>query len=220
MERLTSFASREEAFDALSARMEFIMSEKIAEKGMVKVLLSGGSTPLPVYQRLSLRGLNFSNVRFGLVDDRFVGVDDPASNEGVIRTLFNHVASFNLEGMVSNPLDYQESITRCHEAYRFFHEGDIALLGMGNDGHFASLFPHDESSMRGLTETQNACIGTTAPAHPVQRISCNLSFLKTIQHRILLIIGEDKKEKLLACHTEKTPISYILNDLTEIFYAP
>jgi 6-phosphogluconolactonase len=154
------------------------------------------------------------------VDDRFVPVNDPASNEGVIRNIFKNQADFTLEPMVGNPMDYAQTIAQCHQTYLKFVHGDVILLGMGGDGHFASLFPNDGPSTEGLLASEACCLGTNAPSHPTKRISTNLAFIKSIEHRILLITGKDKLEKLRVSSTERTPISYIVDTLTEIYYAP
>lgn len=220
MERLISFSSREEAFDSLAQRISALINKAQETKGNATVLLSGGGTPMPVYEKLSDSSLDFSKIKFGLVDDRFVPVNDPASNEGVIRNIFKHQPDFSLESMVPNPDDYEQSIAQCHQTYQEFVHGDIILLGMGGDGHFASLFPNDEPSEKGLSATECGCLGTNAPSHPTKRISTNLAFINSIEHRILLITGTDKLDKLKASPVERTPISYLVDALTEIYYAP
>jgi 6-phosphogluconolactonase len=220
MERLISFDSREEAFNSLAQRISELIIKAQESKGIAKVLLSGGGTPIPVYEKLSDSSLDFSKIAFGLVDDRFVPVQDPASNEGVIRNIFKNQGDFALEPMVEHPQDYAQSIAQCNKTYLKFIYGDIILLGMGGDGHFASLFPEDAPSAEGLLAAECGCLGTNAPSHPIKRISTNLAFIESIEHRILLITGKDKLDKLKASLTERTPISYIFNKLTEIYYAP
>lgn len=220
MERLISFASREEAFTSLAQRILELIRKAQESKGSATVLLSGGGTPIPVYKELSVSNVDFSKIAFGLVDDRFVPANDPASNEGVIRGIFKNQPDFKIESMVGNPMDYAQSIVQCHQTYLKFVHGDVILLGMGGDGHFASLFPNDGPSTEGLLASEASCLGTNAPSHPTKRISTNLAFIESIEHRILLITGEDKLEKLKASSTEGTPISYIVDKLTEIYYAP
>lgn len=220
MERLISFASKEEAFTSLAQRISELIRKAQETKGSASVLLSGGGTPMPVYEKLSVSNVDFSKIAFGLVDDRFVPANDPASNEGVIRDIFKNQPDFKIESMVGNPMDYAQSIAQCHQTYLKFVHGDVIILGMGGDGHFASLFPNDGPSTEGLLASEASCLGTNAPSHPTKRISTNLAFIESIEHRILLITGKDKLEKLKASSTEGTPISYIVDKLTEIYYAP
>ena len=109
--------------------------------------------------------------------------------------IFKNQPDFSLEPMVQNPQDYAHSIAQCHQTYLKFIQGDVILLGMGGDGHFASLFPNDEPSTEGLLATECGCLGTNAPSHPTKRISTNLAFIESIEHRILLITGKDKLEE-------------------------
>ena len=220
MEVIKQFSSRGELVTALSDRLEFIIRLLQKEHNIPRILLSGGSTPLPVYECLANAAIDFSALSMGLVDDRFVPTNDTSSNEGALRAIFSHHPSLNIIGMVSDANDYEASVERCNIDYKPFINGDIAVLGMGNDGHFASLFPNDMPSTEGLNSFQPACIGTNAPIHPVKRISTNLAFLQTFTHQILLITGEEKLNKLKNAEAEKTPISYIYNSLTEIYYAP
>ena len=220
MERLISFSSKEEAFNSLAQRISELINKAQETKGNATVLLSGGGTPIPVYKELSVSNVDFSKIAFGLVDDRFVPANDPASNEGVIRDIFKNQPDFRIESMVGNPMDYAQSIAQCHQTYLKFVHGDVIILGMGGDGHFASLFPNDGPSTEGLLASEASCLGTNAPSHPTKRISTNLAFIESIEHRILLITGKDKLGKLKASSTEGTPISYIVDKLTEIYYAP
>lgn len=220
MEKLITFSSREEAFCGLAHRISELIRKAQEKKGNATVLLSGGGTPMPVYEKLSFTTLDFKHVDFGLVDDRFVPINDPASNEGMVRNIFKNHPDFKLESMVQTPHNYEQSIAQCNQSYHKFKHGDIILLGMGGDGHFASLFPNDEPSEKGLIATECLCLGTNAPSHPVKRISTNLAFIKSMEHRILLINGTDKLEKLKSSPIERTPICYMVDDLTEIYYAP
>jgi len=220
MEGLMHFANRESAVQALYERMDSIIHETCRSQGSASVLLSGGSTPLPVYEKLFQSTQDFSQTHFGLVDDRFVPINHPSSNEGNLRNLFKHRTDVHFVGMVSDSENYRKSIEHCAADYKSFHHGTIAILGMGNDGHFASLFPSDNPSMEGLTADHLGIIGTNAPSEPRQRISTNLPFLLSFQHRILFITGEDKFVKLEQSKREITPIAYIFDQLTEIYYAP
>ena len=110
MERLISFASKEEAFTSLAQRISELIRKAQETKGSASVLLSGGGTPMPVYEKLSVSNVDFSKIAFGLVDDRFVPANDPASNEGVIRDIYKNQPDFKIESMVGNPMDYAQSI--------------------------------------------------------------------------------------------------------------
>jgi len=220
MERLKQFQYRETAVGALSLRLKDIIADECQRNGTISVLLSGGTTPLPVYEELFQSNLDLSQVRFGLVDERFVEIENDASNEGVIRSLCRHRTDIRLMGMVGNHANYQESVKQCNRMYQPLINGSLVLLGMGVDGHFASLFPNDPPSTRGLSAEKPEVIATNAPAHPTERISTNLPFLLTYKHRILYITGTDKLAKFLNSKDDNSPIARIFDQLTEIYFAP
>lgn len=220
MERLKTFTTRDEAIKALASHIIQLIEEKQEIQNDSYILLSGGSTPLPLYKLLAESRLDFSKLTFGLVDERFVPVSEPQSNEGMIREIFQNQPSFQCIGMVTNDQNIKESIENCQSTYPKFIGADLVILGMGSDGHFASLFPNDEASLEGLKGTNPQVLATYAPVYPNHRISCNLALLKTIKNRILLITGEEKLNKLKLRSKEGSPISYIFDSLTDIYYAP
>lgn len=220
MERLKTFTNRNEAIKALASHIIQLIEEKQEIQNDSYILLSGGSTPLPLYKLLAESSIDFSKLTFGLVDERFVPVNAPQSNEGMIREIFQNQPSFQCIGMVTNDQNIKESIENCQSTYPKFIGADLVILGMGSDGHFASLFPNDEASLEGLKGTNPQVLATYAPVYPNHRISCNLALLKTIKNRILLITGEEKLNKLKLCSEEGSPISYIFDSLTDIYYAP
>jgi len=156
--------------------------------------LSGGSTPGPVYEALGKHAdVDWKDVRFCLIDERYVPPDYNDSNLQMIRsTLWKYglIPHKNLHYP-----DTTEPIEKCiakyiEELYELLPL-DIAILGMGPDGHIASLFPP-------LTD---AALGTTSVIHTTtdqfavhDRISLTLPILKAAKHRLLLL----KADKLNA----------------------
>ena len=102
---------------------------------------------------------------------------------------------------------------------------DVVILGMGTDGHFASLFPHDKSSKTGLEESPTPpLLYTTAPVAPRQRISHSWHYLKQAHHLFLHITGQTKMDLIEeAPQREALPIDVALNDAAAnltIFWTP
>jgi 6-phosphogluconolactonase/glucosamine-6-phosphate isomerase/deaminase len=85
----------------------------------------------------------------------------------------------------------------------------LCLLGMGLDGHTASLFPGDKSSELGLLMDSPDVIFTQAPSHPVQRISVSLPVVQRAKQVYVLFSGEDKKQVWLDAKVNQTPISLV-----------
>ena len=102
----------------------------------------------------------------------------------------------------------------------FLERTDILILGMGGDGHIASLFPNDASSTEGLLTNDVTYINTQAPVTPIKRISCTKTVIKNTQRVYLLISGEEKRE-VLENENLNLPIHTILKELKNltIYYA-
>jgi len=176
------------------------VAERIAtelQSGQPKRLaFPGGSTPMKVLALLKDRALDWSRVTVTLTDDRVVADDHPASNFGKLRAaLGDSGVRFERleEGMKVAPFD-------------------LVWLGMGEDGHIASIFPH----MRALLRPGAAVIATTPvplpPEAPFDRLSLNKRALKATNEIILVVTGQAKKtliEKVLA-GSDAYPVSDFL----------
>lgn len=125
----------------------------IAERGKATIALSGGSTPKPLYAALAQQDLPWEQVHVFWGDERYVPPDHPDSNEGMARSVWlDRVAipANNIHPMPTQAADPQEAADQHdHELQQFFQTApgtfpcfDVILLGMGDDGHTASLFPH------------------------------------------------------------------------------
>lgn len=168
----------------------------VARPGPKRLAFTGGSTPPRVFALLADKGLDWSEVTIALTDDRRVPDDHPASNFGKL-----HAA-----------------LGDCGAAFERLEEGmdvapfDLVWLGMGEDGHIASLFPH----MQALIRPGPSVIATTPiplpPEAPFDRLSLNKRALKATREIILVITGPSKKalvERVLA-GSDAYPVSDIL----------
>jgi 6-phosphogluconolactonase len=137
----------------------------IAQRGLCTLALAGGSTPKPLYEQLASQDLPWDKLHIFWGDERYVPVDHPDSNAGMARQAWlNHVPipAANIHQMPTHPADPAAAAAQ-HDAelQTFFRVGpgefpsfDIILLGMGDDGHTASLFPHTPALQvgdRGIT---------------------------------------------------------------------
>ena len=115
--------------------------------GHARLLLSGGSTPAPAYRALANYGLDWARVRVALVDERWLPPGDADSNALLVQEtlLQGRAAAAQLEPILIRDRGLDESV---REANRHANASSVALLGMGPDGHTASLFP----GARGLAE--------------------------------------------------------------------
>ncbi|MCX7043440.1 MAG: 6-phosphogluconolactonase [Gammaproteobacteria bacterium] len=164
-----------------------------------RLLVSGGTTPAPVYRELTLHGLDWGRVRVALVDERWLPPGDADSNAELVREslLDGPAAAARFEPILMADRNLDEAV---RAANRLSRPASIALLGMGPDGHTASLFPGAPSLAQALVASDDyvsfdaaGCPG--AGAWPL-RISITPAGLAKARHRLLLVRGEAKRRLL------------------------
>ena len=165
------------------------------------IILSGGSSPVSLYKKLGDSSLAFSNLQFVLSDDRRVPIDNPLSNEGMLNKTLGVAENFNLLSLHSNDIE---------ERLNSIHVYELAILGMGLDGHFASIFPEMTNLDKALTS-----LGATEMVDDgfpeVPRISMTLSEIDKAREIILLINGQEKLDLLLNLSKDSNlPIKYLI----------
>jgi 6-phosphogluconolactonase len=216
---IEEFSSKKELFESCSESILIDIQQSILQNNHCSVLLSGGSTPEPLYKLLAENKELFSQVQWGLVDERFVENSSEFSNEKMIREALGNEAK--ITGMVTDISNYSKNLNEINEWYKsFIDRTDITILGMGTDGHFASLFPGDESSEKILNLDEKAVFNTNAPSFPKQRITCSFQMLLDSKSIYLIITGQTKKD-ILSTSKRNLPIHKLLakrNDI-KIYYA-
>ncbi|MFI5385088.1 MAG: 6-phosphogluconolactonase [Fimbriimonadales bacterium] len=176
------------------------------------VALSGGNTPKRFYELLSTReDIEWHKIHLFYGDERYVPPDDPRSNERMIREALVQCIDIPIENVhhIYDPDGWEESARRYNETlHRFFDERDytfdLALQGMGDDGHTASIFP----GVAGSAGILPACgleardpvapwvITTQGPPESPERISCNLDCLAASKEVIFIVSGAEKAKRL------------------------
>lgn len=205
---------------ALATKIALVIQKAIDTFGDARILLSGGSTPIDLYDKLSTIPLEWEKVTIGLVDERFVPTIDEASNELMIHKQLakNEATNVTILGMVTNTENRTENCQQANKTYQLFAERtDFTLLGMGEDGHTASLFPNDPASEKLLTSDEIGIFNTQAPVFPFNRITCSAALLLKSKHLALMLIGEKKRTIFEQAATTNLPISYF-NDSLSIYY--
>ena len=193
----------------LIGEISAFLEASLSKTGEVSIALSGGSSPVALYKGLSKLDLDWTRVHVTLVDDRLVPTDHFDSNQKLVRNTL-------LRGKAQ-----MAQFTRLQD-WQSDHFPDIAILGMGTDGHFASLFPAmmDDRVAFDLS-AEPAVITTTPMGNPLcSRITMNLSMILAIPYRVLMVIGEEKKVVLSAAlNGADLPITRLLaSDGTQISY--
>jgi 6-phosphogluconolactonase len=193
--------------------------------GTAHVLLSGGTTPLVVYARLAKENIQWNKVWIGLVDERYVPLDHAKNNERALKEAFGEAvcSQAHFIGMVHDDRDAEHNLSIVSAEYQCFMERtDFVLLGMGKDGHFASLFPNDLASEVDLRSESVKIHCTTAPDFPTERITCSKGMLKQAKEVVLMITGTEKETIFNDNKETGLPVGYLQREFGQlkVFYAP
>ena len=199
------------------AKLELELAEEISQKldlelknkGEANLLVSGGSTPKKLYEILSNKKIDWKNVSIGLIDERFVATNSEESNELLIKNtlLKNNAADAKFIGLVFNLDDYQENLNITISKNKPFCKSiTCSILGMGLDGHTASLFPNSEEiytddSIFG----DKIIINTKASSEPRKRISYTKSKILSSKHLFLYFNGKEKLDVFNSAKESNNP---------------
>jgi 6-phosphogluconolactonase len=201
------------------------LRQAIAQRGQAHLCVSGGRSPAALMTALSRQTLDWSRVQISLADERCVPADHPDSNAALVRQhLLQGVAAMaRFVPMVTQAADplpsVQELAEQADQVLRSIGPADVLILGMGTDGHTASIFPGmaqraqalDPTGSRACLPVQAECVPT---ALPYARITQTLAQLLKARHIVLPISGADKIDVLRrACATAELiyPISHVLH---------
>ncbi|MDI1240405.1 MAG: 6-phosphogluconolactonase [bacterium] len=174
-----------------------LANEAIRETGLFTVALSGGSTPLLLYKTLLDAAVDWERVFFYFGDERNVAADEDASNfKGANKSLFrplrireDNILRWRTE--LGSPLevadDYEETLQKLSADLPKF---DLILLGMGADGHTASLFPGTDA----LNERQRLAVANWVPQLGSWRFTLTYPVINNARNVMFLVAGKDKAE--------------------------
>jgi 6-phosphogluconolactonase len=175
--------------------------------GSCSIALSGGNTPRPVYARLALSPrIAWERLHVYFADERCVSPDDPASNYRMIHESL--LARTRIPApQIHRIFGERSDIDRAAEEYAALlpERLDVIVLGIGADGHTASLFPGAEA----LTERSRRAVHTRSPVHPFDRISVTPPVITNAGAILVLASGGDKAaavSRALAAECDPTDI--------------
>lgn len=210
-----TFPNRKAALDAATIRVELALRRRLAKDDRTALIVSGGSTPGPIYSNLSHRNIDWHRVEVVLSDERWVPPENEDSNERMVR---ERLLTSRGTYATLTPL-YAENSTperRAREVDGII--GDLpsfacTLLGMGADGHFASLFGDADNLAAGvLLEGGDNCIVVQTAASPYARLSLTLSALTRSDEVILVLFGYEKRKVLEQAKVgiDSWPVSHLI----------
>ena len=193
---------------AMDQAME-ILRAAIAQRGRFSIALSGGHTPAKMYALWASKPYRdntpWDRVHLFWGDERYVPHDDPLSNYRMTReTLLSHVPvpPENVHAVPTVSASPDKSAEAYEADLRSYFgaapEFDLQLLGLGPEGHTASLFPGSPA----LEEKERWVLPVTAPAKPAQRLTLTPVVLNRGRNTIFLVGGKDKREIVAAVRNE------------------
>ncbi|WP_444995773.1 6-phosphogluconolactonase [Aliikangiella sp. IMCC44359] len=196
------FSSQDELHHSLFANTHYQLEKAIQTRGKATFMVSGGSTPLPLYRSLSKAPLAWHKIDVGLVDERWVSPLDAKSNEKSIRQnlIVNNAANANFITMKTDATTADIAQLEVNQEYKKLDSPyDVTILGMGKDGHIASLFPNADGLKNALNNTNLLCCAIKAKQSEVtgeqtERMSLTLNALKNSRLIKLIITGKEKLE--------------------------
>ncbi|MBO4312733.1 MAG: 6-phosphogluconolactonase [Desulfovibrio sp.] len=196
----TPAAMAERAAHILAAACE----EAVAERGVFRIALSGGQTPIPLFRLLAAddwaNRLPWDKMTFFWVDERCVGPDDPNSNYGLARReLLSHVPATHFYRM-RGEMDPVEAAAMYEQQMRTefgidqnaVPRFDFILLGMGEDGHTGSIFPKSAA----IAEKKRLAIDLYVPERKADRITLTLPVINNARCCMFIVTGKEKHSVL------------------------
>ena len=215
---LNKFETKVELDNCLATKVATLLQAAVTKNGKASFAVSGGSTPKGFFNQLSQQSIDWDKVTISLVDERWLDESHQDSNTRLVKEqlLINDAskaAFFSLKQEQDLTSSFTDELGQ--KAITALLPFDVAILGMGTDGHTASLFPCSEQISCGLSENNESPILAVSPqTAPYQRITFSFNALKNTNNLFLHITGENKldvMEQAIAAQPIEMPIGAFLN---------
>ncbi len=178
-------------------------AQAIRQRGQFHLVLSGGNTPRAIYQQLRVAHTDWSVWHIYFSDERCLPADDPNRNSRMAGAAWlDHVPiPANQLHTISGELGADRAAHEYAATLRMTGMFDLALLGLGEDGHTASLFPAHEWGM--AADSPDTLAVLDAPKPPPQRVSLSAARLSHSRQVLFLVSGESKHKAVTEWRTGK-----------------
>jgi len=217
-----------ELSQSLAKKWIELSQQAVKGKGSFVVALSGGMTPIPIYKNISLNSdIIWDKTHIFLADERFVALDHLDSNYRTIKD--NLLCRIKIPVENIHPVKIKDTARDSASGYEEeishffssspgqFPEFDLIVLGLGQDGHVASLFPKNKA----LSERKKIVVDTFIPDIKHERISFSLSTINNAKNIIFLVSGKNKAsttKEILTDQNSKLPASLVNSEAANITF--
>lgn len=213
----------------LAAQIKKILCEAVQLRGCAYLVVSGGQTPAELFKILAQSEIPWEKVLVMLADERCVSITDKDRNERLVRDILlqHQAARAVFLSLYNEKLDRNASLSKVEQQIAAIPVFDAVILGLGEDGHTASLFPCSEELNLALSDNAPSVFLINPKTAPHQRVSLSKNRLLQSEHIFLHFIGQKKhsvfKQALALDEPMIMPVSAFLNDINanvQVFYAP
>jgi 6-phosphogluconolactonase len=211
-----------EMADAVAGDVQFIIESAIDARGAAVIALAGGKTPLPIYEKLAQAKLDWKRVTIVPGDDRIVPLGDPLSNVTAIGKVFLPKGARVIPLVSATAPDYKAAGRAADALLQDVHWPlDLCLLGVGGDGHCASIFPGPDfdEALNGPKERRALGVmpDPLPPEAPVARVTLSKAAIVSARALMIAVTGQAKRDVLEAAieqgASSNYPVGRILADV-------
>ncbi len=229
--KIEKFPDQTRQANALADRVSRLLDRAVSQTGKATLVVSGGSTPVLFFEALSTRDISWNKVTVTLADERWLPPDHEASNEALVKRhlLKNKAAKACFVGLYTGSDSAEEGQAQCHKQVKEIGlPFDVLILGMGTDGHCASLFPGANGLKEAVElESKRFCVAIKPVSALHDRITLTLSSILSSREIFLLVTGKKKfhvlQKALAPGPLHEMPVRYVLHlshRPVSVFWAP
>jgi len=225
-----TYSENQQLVQALASDISQKLQAAVVRQGQASLAVSGGSTPLALFARLSKADIEWEKISVTLVDERWVEEDSPDSNAGLVKSalLTGKASCARFVGLKTEQPDPFLAVGHVQERlHRLALPLDVVVLGMGEDGHTASFFADSRGVERAMDSSTSYLCAAVEPARaPHQRMTLTLPVILTAENLYLHIVGSRKRKVLDQAVADgasgRLPIGQLLHhsdSLIQIYFA-
>jgi 6-phosphogluconolactonase len=229
-EPFRAYPDREALANALAGAVSSALADAIARRGTAVLAVSGGSTPARFFHVLSAAAIDWARVIVTLVDERFVDASSPRSNTKMVAEMLlrDRAAAARFQPLSDGSGSPERAAVAAGAAISAWGGLDAGILGMGTDGHTASLFPGGDNLARAAAgDCPDTVMAMRAPNAGEPRLTLTMPLIAAARFLALHIEGGEKRIVLEKARdggpAADMPIRYVLEqagDRLQIFWAP